>query len=101
MFEALFVLQLLTFLTWLFGYAEKRFHEKMMVKLTLQAGKNSFNTHIVQYLIKGNQTMKFNRPVECNMRNNIREKSYTEYDRDVSPRLNRRITFSTSLSQQS
>ena len=45
--------------------------------------------------------MKFNRPVECNMRNNIREKSYTEYDRDVSPRLYRRITFSISLSQQS
>ena len=39
---------------------------------------NNSNTHIAQYLEKGNQTMKFGQLTECYMRNIFLEKSYTK-----------------------
>ena len=36
---------------------------------------------------KGNQTMKFGHLIECNIRNNFLEKSYTKYDGGIIPRL--------------
>ena len=47
MLKALFVLEIFTFLLRLFGYVEKRFDKKAMVKTA-----NNYNAHIGQYLSK-------------------------------------------------
>ena len=53
MLKALFVLEKLTFLSWLFGYAEKRV-DKVNLKIYgfTDLATNNYNTHIAQYLKK-------------------------------------------------
>ena len=52
--KALFVLDIFTFLFWLFGYVEKRLDKKAMVNFKIHDVKdwttNNYNTHIAQYL---------------------------------------------------
>ena len=49
-----FVLEILVFLSWIFGYAEKRHDKKAMVSLKMYDvtdwTANNYNTHIAQYL---------------------------------------------------
>ena len=56
MIKALFALEILTFLSRLFGYVRKQLDEKVMVNLKVYDvtdwTTNSYNTHIPQYLKK-------------------------------------------------
>ena len=56
MVKALFVLKILTFLTEIFGYVEKRFDEKVLFYFkiydVIDWATNNYNTHITQYLKK-------------------------------------------------
>ena len=57
--KGIFVLEIFTFLCWLFGYIEKRLNEKGMVSFkaydVTDWTANSCNTHIAQYLKKERQ----------------------------------------------
>ena len=65
-FKALFVLEIFTFLYWLFGYVEKRLDKKAMINYkiydVIQWATNNYNTHIAQYQL-----------IEYNMINNFLE----------------------------
>ena len=54
--KALLVLEIFTFLSWLFGHVEKRFDEKAMVNFNIYDitgwTTNNYNTHITQCLKK-------------------------------------------------
>ena len=56
MLKVLFVLEILTFLSWLFGYVEKRVDKKAMVIFRIYDVTdwitNNCNTHIAQYFKK-------------------------------------------------
>ena len=56
MVKAVFVLEVFPFLSWLFGYVEKRFDKKAMVNFNIydvtDLTSNNYNTHIAQYLKK-------------------------------------------------
>ena len=77
MLKALFVLDIFTFLYWLFGYVEKRLDKEAM---TSQTGQQLIAIHILRNIPRneGNQTMKFGQLIEYNMRNIFLEKSYTK-----------------------
>ena len=55
-FKALFVLEIFTFLSWVFGYVEWRFDKKAAIYFKIYDATdwttNSYNTHITQYLKK-------------------------------------------------
>ena len=60
--------------------------------------------HILAYISrsKGNQTMKFGRLIECNMKNIFLEKSYTKYGGETSPRpFSEKLKLRISLDQES
>ena len=54
MLKALFVLEIFTFLHWLFAYVEKRLDKKAMFNFKIydvtECITNNYNTFIVQYL---------------------------------------------------
>ena len=51
---------------------------------------------------KGNQTMKFDQLIECNMRNIFLEKSYTKCGGETSPRpFSEKLDLTISLDQWS
>ena len=54
MLKALFVFEIFTFLSWLFGYVEKRLDKKVMVNFKIYDftdwTRNNYNTHIAQYI---------------------------------------------------
>ena len=56
MIKALFVLEIFTFLSWVFSYVEKWLDEKAMVNFKIYDvtnwTTNNCNTHITQYLNK-------------------------------------------------
>ena len=56
MLKALFVLEIIKFLSWCFGYVEKRPDKKAKVNLktydVTDWTTNNYNTYIVQYLNK-------------------------------------------------
>ena len=56
MLKARFVLEIFTFLSWLFGYLETRLDEKAMVNFKIYDmadwTTNNYNTYITQYLKK-------------------------------------------------
>ena len=60
MLKALFVLEMFTFLFWLFGYVEKPLDKKDMVIFEIYDVKdwttNNYNTNIAQYLKKLRQS---------------------------------------------
>ena len=60
MLKALFVLGIITFLSWLFGYAEKRVDMKTTVNFKTRDvtdwTTDNYNTHITQYLKKKMQS---------------------------------------------
>ena len=68
-----------------------------------QTGKQITAIHILASISrsKGNQTMKFRQLIEFNMRNIFLEKSYTECDRETSPKLfSKRSKLSISLDKE-
>ena len=56
MLKALFILEILTFLSWLFGYVENCLYKKAMINFKIYDitywTTNNYCTHIVQYLKK-------------------------------------------------
>ena len=56
--------------------------------MTSQTGKQTIAIHILPNFSrsKGNQTMKFGKLIENNMRNTFVEKSYTKYGGETIPR---------------
>ena len=96
MLKALFVVEIFTFLSQLFGYVEKRFDKKAWLIskwliskfMTSQTGQQIIKIHILSNIsrCKGNQIMKFGRLKEYNMRNIFLQKSYAKYDGEASPR---------------
>ena len=54
MLKALFVLEIFTFLSWLFGYVEKWLDKKTMVIFKIYGftgwTRNNCNTHVAQYI---------------------------------------------------
>ena len=74
MWKALFVLDIFTFFSWRFGYAEKRLDKKLMLipeLMTSQTGQQIIAIHILRNISrsKDNQEMKFGQLIEYNMRN--------------------------------
>ena len=72
--------------------------------MTSQPGQQTIVIHILRNISKskGNQTMKFGQSIECNMRNNFLEKSYTKCDGETNPRhISEKLKLSISLDQQS
>ena len=56
MLKALFILEIFTLLSWLFGYVEKRLNKKVVINFKVYDitdwTKNNYNTYIAQYLTK-------------------------------------------------
>ena len=56
MLKAVLIFEILTFMSWLFGYVEKRLDKKAMVNFKVDDvtdwTTNDHNTHIAQYLKK-------------------------------------------------
>ena len=54
--KATYILEIFTFLCWLFGYVEKRLDKKAEVNFLIYDVRgltvNNYNTHIIQYLKK-------------------------------------------------
>ena len=97
--NALFVLKIFKFLSWLFGHVEKRLHLKDKVYFKIDDVTawltTNYNTHIARS--KGNPAMRFGQLIEHNMRNIFLEKSYTKYGGKTYPRpysKNSKLTIS-------
>ena len=84
MLNALFVLEIIIFLSRLFGYLEKRLDKKAVISFNIYNvtdwTTNNYNTHITQYLKKFEQFMRYS------MRNIFLQKSCKKWDRETSPR---------------
>ena len=68
--------------------------------MTSQPGQQTSILHILPSILRsrGNQTMKFGQLIECNMRKNFLEKSYTKSLRKTSPRhFSGKLKMSISL----
>ena len=77
MLKSLFVLEMFSFLFWVFGYVEKRLDEKAMVYVKIYdvTGWTKIITiHILPNISrsKGNQTMKFAQLTWYNMKNHTK-----------------------------
>ena len=80
---ALLVLEIFTFLSWLFAYLEKRFDKKGMVNFNIYEVTDWTTNNTIHILpnnsrSKDNQTTKFGQLIEYNMINIFLEKSYTK-----------------------
>ena len=81
--KALFILQIFTFLSWLFGYVEKR-----LDNIASGTGQQIIAIHILPNISrsKGNQGMKFDQLMQYNIRNIFSGKSHTKCYGEASPR---------------
>ena len=94
MFKAPFVLKILTFLSWLFGYVKNNFIRRFRLIpkfLTLQTGQQIITIHILPNISrsKGNQAVKFGRLIKYNVKDTFLQNSYRKWGRETSS-----ITFS-------
>ena len=91
------VLAIYTFLSWLFGYVEKRFDDKIYDVtdwITIDILSNISAS-------KNNQTMKFGQLIEYKMRNIFLGKSYTNCGGEANPKpFYKKSKLSLSLNQQ-
>ena len=70
--------------------------------MTSQTGKQTIAIHILPNISKSksNQTLKFDQLIECNMRNNFLEKSYTKCGGETSStQFSKKSKLSISLDQ--
>ena len=75
--KALFVLEMFTFLPWLFGYVEKRLDKKAMVNFNILPNVSRS---------KGNQVIRFGQLIKYSMRNIFLQKSCRKWGRGTSSR---------------
>ena len=91
MLKALFVLEIFTFLSCLFGYGVKRLDKQAKVNLKIYV-VTDWTANITITILsnisrsKDNQTIKLGKLIEYNLRNLFLEKSYTKYGGKASPR---------------
>ena len=104
--QALFVLKIFKFLSWIFGHVAKRLDKKDQVNLKFYDVTVWLTKTIVIHIMpnisksKGNQTMKFGQLIEYNMRNIFLEKSYTKCGGETSPRpFSEKLKLNISLDQ--
>ena len=76
--KALFVLKIFKFLSLLFGHVEKRLIRKIRLISKFTTSKPGKEKFAIQILPTGNQTTKFGRLIEYNLRNIFLEKSFTK-----------------------
>ena len=76
--KALFVLKIFKFLSLLFGHVEKRLIRKIRLISKFTTSKPGKEKFAIQILPNGNQTTKFGRLIEYNLRNIFLEKSFTK-----------------------
>ena len=91
MSKALFVLELSTFLSWIFGYVEKWLDKKVIVNFkiynVLNYIRNNHNTHSSNISrSKGNQAMKFDQLTNYCMKNIFKKKSCRKWGSETSSR---------------
>ena len=80
---------MLTFLSWLFGYVEKRLKVKLHSKTydVTEWTTNNYNTHITNISrSKDSQTITFDQLIEYNVRNIFLQKSGRKWGRETSSR---------------
>ena len=86
--EKPFFSNVFTFLSWLFGFVEKRLdkNSKLNFKIYYVTDwtTNNFNTYISRS--KGNQAMKIGQLVKYNVRNTFPQKSSRKWGRETSSR---------------
>ena len=95
-----FVLEIFTFLSWHFGYVEKRLDQKAMVNFKIYV----ITLHILPNISrsKGNQKIKLCQFIEYNMRNICLENSFAKCGVEASPKpVYKILKLSISLDQQS
>ena len=92
MLKALFVLEISKFLSWIFGYVEKRLSgQKLLVNYKIYDVKNwvtnNRNTHNINISIsKGTQAMKFGQLINYSVRNILLQKPRRNWGRETSSR---------------
>ena len=85
MLKAFFILDIFTFLSWLFSYVEKRPDKKSMVNFktydVTEYRQQIVRMHILSNISRsnGNQIKKFGQLIECNIRNIFLKISYIEH----------------------
>ena len=84
MIKALFVIGIFKFLSWRFGYVEKRLDKKAKVNvklITSHAAQQVTTIHILRSISrsKDKEAMKFGQLIEFNLRNMFLEKSHKKY----------------------
>ena len=81
------VLKIFIFLCWLFGHIKKRDKDNLKVYDVTTWKTNNCNNILSNISrSKVNQTVKFGKLIEYNMRNNFLEKSYTKFVGETIPR---------------
>ena len=89
MLIAIFVLEIFTFLSWLFGYVKIGMMKKLRLIskfMTSQTGQQIIPIHIFPNISRGksNQEIKFVQLIEHNMRNNFLQKSCRKWSSGTS-----------------
>ena len=84
MLKAVFVLEILTFLSCFFDYVEIQLGKSKF--MTSQSEQQKMTIHTFSNISrgKGNQTVKFGQLIEYNMANIFLEKSYTKFSEETS-----------------
>ena len=106
MWRALFVLEVFTFLSCLFGYVEKRLEKKLRLIsqfMTSLTGQQIIKIHIFPNIStsKDNQTMKVGHLIEYKMRNIFLEKWFTKCGGKTRPSpFYKKSKLNISLDQQ-
>ena len=107
MLKALFVLEILTFLSWLLGYVGNRPDKKAMFNFKIY-NATDWTTNSHKHILfnisrsKGNETMKCGQLIKYNMRNILLEKSYIRCGGETSSGpFYKKSKLSISLNQQS
>ena len=103
--KVIFVLMIFKFLSWLLGHKQNGLIRKIRLIsnfMTSQPGKQTIVIHILPNISRsrGNQIMKFDQLIECNIRNIFLEKSYTKCYGETSPiPFSEKLKLSISLDQ--
>ena len=83
MLKAFFVLEIFTFLSWFFGYVEKRLDKKVKLMRNFVTSQSEIQIITIYVMTnisrsKGNEVMEFGQLIEYNVKNNFLQKFYTE-----------------------
>ena len=88
MLNALFVLKMFKFLSWLLGYVEKQLDKKAKVNFRIYDVQQIITIYILLNILrsKDNKAMKFGQIIEYNLRNIFLQISYKRWNKETSSR---------------